>query len=504
MRAGLLVAIAIILGRLSGLVREILLARTFGKTEAADWAILLLSIPDLIVNLLLGGAIAAVLMPEWVRRNELAGKLLYQKSLITIALCFGGLIVCLWLFRHHVYSMLAPGLGVALEWQGSKGFFLVLLSVPLTALAGVTTAYANFKGRFFLPAMGTFVLNLAIIIGILLSRYANEPLVILSASILAGAVIRWSMQLVDLHFGSKISAQVTPQEDGHWKSTETRILLTRYFQALASAGLLILLPVIGRAYASEFGIGQMALFSYAQKVPDLPIGILSTVLASTLLPKLSQLFATQTASKDAIVAFESTMKLTIAISMAIIIPAIFYASPIMHLLYGSRTFQEADLMIMSNLMAIGLIALPLQGMIVIYTCAYSAMRDYISPLIANVLAILALPIFIHLTGQKYGLLGVSAVIVLSQLIILILLAIALRGKIKVNYMGVFFDADFLKGIFSGIIIFLVMFLVGKKIEAAIWLQVGWAAMSGISMLVCFFIFIPESRRLLAIRNRKQT
>lgn len=59
--AGLFLSLALMAGRLAGFGREVLLASSLGLSEQADIAIVLLTVPDLLVNLLLSGGIGVAL-----------------------------------------------------------------------------------------------------------------------------------------------------------------------------------------------------------------------------------------------------------------------------------------------------------------------------------------------------------------------------------------------------------------------------------------------------------
>jgi putative peptidoglycan lipid II flippase len=62
--AATLVGATLLAGRVSGLFREIQLAAAFGVSVSADVAVLLLTLPDLLVNLVLSGGLSAALIPR--------------------------------------------------------------------------------------------------------------------------------------------------------------------------------------------------------------------------------------------------------------------------------------------------------------------------------------------------------------------------------------------------------------------------------------------------------
>ena len=63
--SGAVVSFGILLGRVTGFLREIGIASVFGISTEADITILMLTIPDVLVNLLVAGGLSAALIPEF-------------------------------------------------------------------------------------------------------------------------------------------------------------------------------------------------------------------------------------------------------------------------------------------------------------------------------------------------------------------------------------------------------------------------------------------------------
>lgn len=490
--AGLLVGLAILLGRLLGFSRELLLARTFGRSESADWAVLLFSIPDMFVNLLLGGALAAVFIPEWARRDRAAGQRLHVTAALGVLFFFSGLAVLLWIFQNKVFSILAPGLEGRMPAEGTFAFLFVLVAIPLTGLSGVLAAYANFRGLFFVPALGTAVLNFAVVAGIFFAGYSSAPLVIFGSAILAGAGVRLLMQLFNLR-------RAPPYPAPNLSADEQKVpsLWLRYIQALSAASLLVLLPVVGRAAASEFGSGQMAIFNYAHKMIELPIGLCVTVIATVLLPKLSRLLVDRSSMQEVVSMFTVSMRGTVQISFAIAIPGIYYAQPIAAFLFGSSEIESSDIRTISELMAVGFLALPLQGLIAILVCVYNALRANSFPMVASAITILTLFLILPFTTASVGLVGVPLALVLAQFILLVLLALVLRSKIRLPYFAFALEPTFIKGVLLSLSVFILVAVTGRLIDVTEGIQPFWAVMASTLMLVCMLAPDPKYWRRLA-------
>ena len=72
--SGLCVSGGVILGRIAGFVREILLASIFGVSPQADMAVLILTVPDLFSGILIGGAMSAAFVPFFRSQDSLPAR----------------------------------------------------------------------------------------------------------------------------------------------------------------------------------------------------------------------------------------------------------------------------------------------------------------------------------------------------------------------------------------------------------------------------------------------
>ena len=141
--AGLLVSGGILLGRLTGFLREVAVASKFGVSREADVVLFSLSLPDFLVSILMGGALAAALIPEFKRATVQTADLLFLQSSLLVGAGFSILVVLLiWQAEALIY-LFAPGFDPA-SVQASRFLLnLVLWLMPLTALAGVTMFFTT-------------------------------------------------------------------------------------------------------------------------------------------------------------------------------------------------------------------------------------------------------------------------------------------------------------------------------------------------------------------------
>ena len=171
--AGGLLAIALLAGRASGLAREVLLAATFGVSLQADVAVLLLTVPDLLVNILLAGGLSAALVPRLRGKSDQAAGQLFRRTGGWVVAAFSLIGVIVVAAPEALFAILAPGLPGPTRIVAGTAILMVALSIPLTALSGVSTAYLNAKDKFFVAGTGTLIFNLVVISSLLFLPAVN-------------------------------------------------------------------------------------------------------------------------------------------------------------------------------------------------------------------------------------------------------------------------------------------------------------------------------------------
>ena len=145
--ASAFVSVALLLSRLSGLIREQVLGARLGLSAEMDAAILILTLPDLLVGLLLSGGFAAALVPVLTRappeaRIQLVRRVMYWSAVVGL-----GLAACLFLAMPWVTGALMPTTNVDQLTAFRLGFGLSLLALPISAVIGASSSYLNAVGK---------------------------------------------------------------------------------------------------------------------------------------------------------------------------------------------------------------------------------------------------------------------------------------------------------------------------------------------------------------------
>lgn len=334
LNAGLALSIALLLGRLSGLVRELQLANAFGVSRQADVAVLLLTLPDMLVGLVLAGGLSAALVPRFRQLPPVAAAMLFRRAAGWAMLAFGVVAVLLAGAPGILLGVLAPGIADPSRETGLLAPALVALALPLSAASGVVAAYLNANDRYFVAGLGTLVFNIGVIAALHFVEpdRAGSPLTILGAGIAAGALVRLSLTMLVVPKSAWTGQAAEPVSDPG--------LLSAFAAGVVATGLMLLAPVLIRAGASLLSDGAVASFNYAQKLTELPVGILITTISTVALTTFSSLAA---AGDSTVLASAGRERARRSITVAIIVTAfgVAFARPLVAFLLG-RGAMDAD------------------------------------------------------------------------------------------------------------------------------------------------------------------
>lgn len=347
--AGSVLAAMLLLGRISGLFRELELARVFGVSREADVAVVLLTLPDLLVNLLLTGGLSAALVPRFKHLPADAAGALFRQAALSAASAFmlAGAVLYFWPFA--VFNLMAPGLQGLSELANGSAVAGVALALPLTALSGVTAAYLNAHGRYLVAGAGTLLFNICVIAGLTWQQHGAAMLGTLGLAIGAGAAVRFVTQLAVLPPPALSSVGLGRTADG--------AMLKAFAAGVLAAALTLVPPVVVRAAASLLGSGAVASFNYAQKLVELPVGILITTISTVALTKLSGLVA-EKREEEAHAELLKDLRLAILLAIFVVLFGLFFTDAVVSLLFGRGRMDPAALSRVGDLTRVALLAVP--------------------------------------------------------------------------------------------------------------------------------------------------
>lgn len=161
-----------VLSRALGLAREIAISYQFGTSAQLDAYVAAFRIPDLLFNLVAGGALASAFIPPFsklltdgdVRGSwRLASQVINLVFVIVAALC----ILAAMFAEPLVRATVGYGFAPAQQVLTTSLMRLMLLTPAVFAVSGIVMGILNAHNEFLLPAAAPVLYNLSIIAGAL-------------------------------------------------------------------------------------------------------------------------------------------------------------------------------------------------------------------------------------------------------------------------------------------------------------------------------------------------
>lgn len=376
----------LLLGRFLGFLREVIIADGYGATWEADVTITLLTLPDILINILVGGALTAALVPSFIADRSNSKKMAYQASIVLFVIFCAISIVLSWQ-SNTLVELLAPGYSGDVKTVAENGMAAVVMVLPIFVITGVTSALLQSKEKFTIPSLGTFFFNIVLVAGLLITTQEeafNVSSIVLI--VLIAGVFRYTSQVVI------VKPLVQPfQSLRPWLINND--LVQRYWQAMLSGGILFIYPVAARAYASMVEEGGVALFSYAMKLIELPLLFAVSFLGMVLLPRLSKAYI----NNKSVFSQLMTYGLQAVFVLGVVAVATLFVGrqEYVQVVYG-RGLEPESLKEVTSMVAVGLLCVLFQGAITFMTAVFNAARKTKIPLFINVVGGFLLLLLLHL------------------------------------------------------------------------------------------------------------
>ncbi|HYU17787.1 MAG TPA: murein biosynthesis integral membrane protein MurJ [Chloroflexota bacterium] len=280
--AAAIIALGNVFSRLLGLLREGVMAALFGATGATDAFVAASAVPQMVYDLLVGGAISAALVPVFVDAAEDDERLwrLVSAVLTLAALVLGVVALGLAVLAPLVVALLASGFGPQQQAEAVPMVRVMLGAVVLQGIAGVLMAVLYARRQFAPPAFAAAVYNGGIILGaILLSQTLGVYALV--AGVVLGAAGQLALQLPWL---GKLSYRPRLDLD----SPEVRAILGLYGPVALGMVVTIVGIVIDRNLASRLAEGSLSVMNYATRLIQFPLGLVATATSFAVLPPLAR------------------------------------------------------------------------------------------------------------------------------------------------------------------------------------------------------------------------
>ncbi len=289
-RAAVLVVALFMISRVLGLAREMIIGARFGTSAELDAYQAAFRVPDLLFQLVAGGALGSAFIPVFTgcltRRDLTGGWRLFSAVtnlvlIVLTALAAAMAIAAPWL----VHNVLAPGFSLAQQALTVELVRWMLISTVIFGVSGIVMGVLNSFQHFLLPALAPVLYNLSIIAG---AWFLAPTLGVfgLVLGVVVGAALHLDVQLLGLWwYGAKYKATLGLYDP---KVREVARLMGPRVIGLAAVQVNFWVNTL---LASSLATGSIAALNYAWLIMLLPQGIVAQGVATAAFPTFAALQA---------------------------------------------------------------------------------------------------------------------------------------------------------------------------------------------------------------------
>nr|WP_312971980.1 murein biosynthesis integral membrane protein MurJ [Pseudomonas sp.] len=334
------------LSRVLGFVRDTIMARIFGAGIASDAFVVAFKLPNLLRRIFAEGAFSQAFVPILAEYKTQKGE---EATRTFVAYVAGQLTLIL-----ALVTLLGVLAAPWIVWASAPGFSdnperfeltsdLLRVTFPyilLISLSSFASALLNTWNRFAIPAFVPTLLNVSMIVfALFLTPYFDPPIMAMGWAVLVGGLLQLLYQLPHLRkIGLLVLPRLNLRDSGVWR------VLRQMGPAILGVSVAQISLIINTIFASFLVAGSVSWMYYADRLMELPSGVLGVALGTILLPSLAKTHAAEDPAAYSKL-LDWGLRLCILLALPCALALALLAEPLVVSLfqYGNFTATDADM-----------------------------------------------------------------------------------------------------------------------------------------------------------------
>jgi putative peptidoglycan lipid II flippase len=350
LRAASTVSLLTLASRVTGLVRELLVAAYFGASAFTDAFNVAFRIPNLLRRLFAEGAFSQAFVPILAATRERDGDeathrlidavatVLFWALLLTVALGVLAAPVLVWLIASGLQRF--DDAVLMTRWMFPYIGFMSLVALA----AGILNTWK----RFAVPAATPVLLNLAWIAAAIwgapwFGRQGIEPIYALAAGVMVGGVLQLAVQVPALaRIGALPRIGLAPARlRAAWQHPGVARVLRQMAPALLGVSVAQLSLLINTQIASHVGVGAVSWLTYADRLMEFPTALLGVAVGVVMLPQLAGAQARDDGQAYSAL-LDWGLRLVLLLALPCAAALLVFPKALVSVLYHYGQFSDAD------------------------------------------------------------------------------------------------------------------------------------------------------------------
>ncbi|OGE84654.1 MAG: murein biosynthesis integral membrane protein MurJ [Candidatus Doudnabacteria bacterium RIFCSPHIGHO2_02_FULL_46_11] len=424
-RATLVLAIFTLLSRLLGLVRDLILAGTFGVGAELDTYNAAFRIPDFLFNFFILGTLTVAFLPIFNRdlmvdkeRAERFAGAVYALSVAGMAVVS----VLVFAFASPLVQGLFPSFSPEQQALTAKMTRLMLLSPILFTASNMAAVLLQSFNKFLPTALAPILYNFGIIIGALVfSQYLG--LMGLAYGVILGAIMHAVANIVPLK-----TLPLKLYFSFNTKLVEFKELWRLYLPRLFAFDTFYLSLFIATLVAQGLAAGSITAFTFAHVLYGVPAGIFAISFAVAAFPALSQAWAVRQYQDFKSIVWRTSLQILYFI---VPISALMFIMrlQIVRLVYGRERVGWEETILIAQTLGVLLISLFAQSLIPLLARSFYATHNTAIPVLVSLITTAINVILAIRLSQTYGVVGIGIATTIAAITGFIILLFLLRLRV---------------------------------------------------------------------------
>jgi putative peptidoglycan lipid II flippase len=419
--------------RIAGFAREMLMARVMGASAAADAFFVAFRLPNTFRRLFGEGAFSAGFVPLFSQRlhgedgeaeaRRFSEEVLavFLPTLILFTLLFE---IIMPLFVAAISGYHGEKLALATFLTRITFPYLVLISL-VSLFSGILNSFARFTAAAFAPAL----LNLAMLVALLVVRDGGA----VTATALAIAVTMGGVLQLGLLVAACRRAGVSLRIRRPRLTAGVRQFVRVVIPATLGAGVYQISAFIDTFFLTRIGTGSMSYFNYADRLNQLPLGVIGAALGTAILPQVSRHVGAgepEAAARVQGEAADLAMLLCLPAALALCVAA----GPLIDALFQGGEFSHGDARVTAMVLSIIVLGLPAYVLVKVLTPGFYSRQDTATPVKTAAFVLVANVALNFLLIPPFGIAGLAAAIAIASWLNCVILYVILhrRGHFRVE------------------------------------------------------------------------
>jgi putative peptidoglycan lipid II flippase len=422
-----------LVSRIAGFAREMLMSRVMGASWQADAFFVAFRLPNTFRRLFGEGAFSAGFVPLYSQRLHGEGGekdaknfseevlAVFVPTLVLFALVFE---IIMPLFVAAISGYSGEKLALATFLTRITFPYLVLISL-VSLFSGILNSLAKFTAAAFAPAL----LNLAMLSALIFVPTGGH----ITATALAIAVTLGGVLQIGLLIAACARAGIVLKLRKPKMTPGVRQFVRVVIPATLGAGVYQISAFIDTFFLTRIGTGSMSYFNYADRLNQLPLGVIGAALGTAILPQVSRHVGAGEADKAARVqgqAAELAMLMCLPAALALAVSA----GPLVSALFEGGRFSAADASITAMTLAIIVLGLPAYVLVKVLTPGFYSRQDTATPVKTAVVVLAANIALNFILIPPFGIAGLASAIAICSWLNCVILYVILhrRGHFRIE------------------------------------------------------------------------